>query len=109
VLREAFGPKREELAAEWTKLHNKKHNELYFFLISFHCTTSLITDYKYTYVTINGGCGACGMREVKGNACTGLWWGNQRKQRGMDGRVILKWILQKQDGRVWAECQARDK
>ena len=25
-----------------------------FFLISFYCTTSLITDCKYTYVTING-------------------------------------------------------
>ena len=24
------------------------------FFISFYCTTSLITDYKYTYVTING-------------------------------------------------------
>jgi len=26
----------------------------FFFYISFYCTTSLITDYKYTYVTING-------------------------------------------------------
>ena len=26
----------------------------YFFYISFYCTTSLITDYKYTQVTING-------------------------------------------------------
>ena len=26
----------------------------FFFNISFYCTTSLITDYKYTYVTING-------------------------------------------------------
>ena len=25
-----------------------------FFYISLYCTTSLITDYKYTYVTING-------------------------------------------------------
>jgi len=25
-----------------------------FFYISFYCTTSFITDYKYTYVTING-------------------------------------------------------
>jgi len=27
---------------------------LFFFNISFYCTTSLITDYKYTNVTING-------------------------------------------------------
>jgi len=27
---------------------------IYIFYISFYCATSLITDYKYTYVTING-------------------------------------------------------
>jgi len=27
---------------------------VYFFYIFFYCTTSLIIDYKYTYVTING-------------------------------------------------------
>ena len=29
-------------------------NYMFFIYISFYCTTSLITDYKYTYVTING-------------------------------------------------------
>ena len=29
-------------------------HSVFFFNISFHCTTSLITDYKYTQVTING-------------------------------------------------------
>ena len=36
---------------------NEKGDERFkmnFFYISFYCTTSLITDYKYTYVTING-------------------------------------------------------
>ena len=27
---------------------------LFYIYISFYCTTSLITDYKYTYVAING-------------------------------------------------------
>jgi len=27
------------------------YNQIFFFLISFYCTTTLITDYKYTYVT----------------------------------------------------------
>jgi len=27
---------------------------MFLFFVSFYCTTSLITDYKYTYVTING-------------------------------------------------------
>ena len=33
---------------------NKYDDKHFFFNISFYCTTSLITDYKYTYVTING-------------------------------------------------------
>ena len=31
----------------------KSVNVLSIFYISFYCTTSLITEYKYTYVTIN--------------------------------------------------------
>jgi hypothetical protein len=30
VLRRIFGPKREELAGEWRKLHNEDLNDLYF-------------------------------------------------------------------------------
>ena len=29
VLRRIFGPKREEVLGEWTKLHNKELNDLY--------------------------------------------------------------------------------
>jgi len=31
-----------------------EEHDYIFFNMSFYCTTSLITDYKYTYVTING-------------------------------------------------------
>jgi hypothetical protein len=30
VLREIFGPGRDEVTGEWRKLHNKEHNDLYF-------------------------------------------------------------------------------
>jgi hypothetical protein len=30
---------------------------------------------------------------------TGVWWGNLGK-RGIDGMIILNWILKKFDGRV---------
>ena len=29
VLREIFGPKRDEMTGEWRKLHNEKLNDLY--------------------------------------------------------------------------------
>jgi hypothetical protein len=39
-----------------------------------------------------------------GEVYTGFWWSNLRKgdhlqDPGIDGRIILKWIFEKQDGR----------
>jgi hypothetical protein len=36
----------------------------------------------------------------RGEACTGLWWGNLRERDnlgdpGVDGRIILRWIIRK--------------
>ena len=38
---------------------------------------------------------------------TGFWWGNlkeryQLEDLGIDGRIVLKWILNKLDWRVWS-------
>ena len=38
----------------------------------------------------------------RGEAYTGLWWGNQRERdhlgdQGVDGRIILRWIFRKWD------------
>jgi hypothetical protein len=38
--------------------------------------------------------------------CTGFWWGNLRERdhlenRGIDGRIILKWIFRKWDVGLW--------
>jgi len=51
----------------------------------------------------------------RGGVYTGLWWGNFReyhlKDPGVDGRIILRWILMKQDGSVdWIDlAQDRDR
>ena len=39
-------------------------------------------------------------------AYTGLWWGNLRERdnlgdRGVDGRIILRWVFRKWDVGVW--------
>jgi len=35
VMREIFGPRREEVRGEWRKLHNEERNDLY-------CTTNIV-------------------------------------------------------------------
>jgi hypothetical protein len=32
---------------------------------------------------------------------TGFWWGNLKEGDYLEGRIILKWILQKWDGMAW--------
>ena len=46
--------------------------------------------------------GACGT--YGGEVCTGFWWRHLRERdhledTGVDGRVILRWIFRKWDGR----------
>jgi hypothetical protein len=47
--------------------------------------------------------GGAGSAYEGGERHTGLWWGNRKsrdrlEERGVDGRVILKWISKKWDG-----------
>jgi len=57
---------------------------------------------KIEYNDMGGACSTMG----RGEAYTGLWWGNLRERDhledpGVDGRTILRWIFRKWDVRTW--------
>jgi hypothetical protein len=67
VLRRLFGPKRDKAAREWRKLHNEELSDLYTSHNIVRVITSRIMNWAGHVAHI-----------VKGQAYTGLWWGNRR-------------------------------
>jgi hypothetical protein len=52
--------------------------------------------------------GACRTYGEKERCIQGFWWGNLRERdhlenAGLDGKIILIWILRKWDVEVWTE------
>jgi hypothetical protein len=87
VLRRIFGPKRDEVTGEWRKLHNEELHDLYS-----SPTIVRVIKSRRMRCSVYGG----------GKACIGFWWGNLRVRDycgdpGVDGRIILRWILRKWD------------
>jgi hypothetical protein len=87
VLRRIFGPKRDEVTGEWRKLHNKELHELY-------CSPTIV------WVIKSRTRWAGHVARERGEVCTGFWWGNMTERDqwgdpGIDGKIILRWILKK--------------
>jgi hypothetical protein len=71
----------------WRKLCNKELSDLYFSLIIVRVIKSII-------MRLAGHVARMG----RGEAYTGFWWGNLRERDhlrdpGIDGRIILRWLL----------------
>jgi hypothetical protein len=96
VVRRLFGPKRAEVTGEWRKLHNYKLNDL-------NSSPNIVWVIKSRRMIWAGHVAWTGREEE----CTGFWWGNLRKNDhwrypGVDGRIILRWIVRKWDVGIWA-------
>jgi hypothetical protein len=90
-----FGPKRDEAAGEWRKLHNEKLNGLY-------SSPNVVRVIKSRRMRWTGHVARLGRRE----ACIGSWWENLMERDcwgdpSVDGRIILGWIFGKWDVGVW--------
>jgi hypothetical protein len=70
-------------------IYNEKLNDLY-------CSTNIVLVIKSIIIRWAGHVACMG----KGEACTGFWWEKLRerdhlRELGVDGRIILRWILRK--------------
>jgi hypothetical protein len=84
VLKRIFGPKRDEVAGEWRRLHNEELYALYFL-------PNIIRVIKSRRLSWVGHAARIGVGELY----TGLYWENLRegyhlKDSGVGGRIILK-------------------
>ena len=97
LLRKTFGPKRDEVTGEWTKLHSEELHNLY----PYQIIVMKLVRVRWT----------CGMHTRDEKLCTEetIW-----RDRGVDGRIILirnlkKWSVKERTVFVWLRLWTSDK
>ena len=91
TLRRVFSPERVEVTGEWRELHNEELNDLY-------SSLNIVWVIKSRRMRWAGHVARMG----RGEAYTGVWWGNLRERNyledpGVGERIILRWIFRKWD------------
>jgi len=82
VLRRIFGPKMDEVAGEWRKLHNEELNDLY-------CSSNMIRVKKIEKNAMGGVCSTYWDEERRVCCFGGQTWGTDHLGNpGLDGRLI---------------------
>ena len=95
MLRRIFGPTRDEVTGEWRRLHNKELYALYY-------SPNIIRVIKSR---LRWAGHVARMEESRGvyRILVGkVREGVNLEDRGVDWRIILKWILENWDGWAWA-------
>jgi len=94
-LRRVFEPKRDEVTGEWRKLHTEELN--------LYCSPNIVRLIKSIRIRWAGHVARVG----NSPGIYRFWWGNLREgyhlgdPGGVDGRIILRWILRKWVLGVW--------
>jgi hypothetical protein len=95
IMRRIFGLKGDAVRGEYRKLHNEELSDLY-------CSPHIVRVIKSKRMRWVGHVARMG----RGKAYIGFWWGTLKERdhlevSGMDGRIILRWILRKWDVGAW--------
>jgi hypothetical protein len=80
VLRRIFGPRRDEVMGEWSRLHNEELNDLY-------CSPNIVRVIKWRRMRWAGNVARMG--EERG--CIGTWWGKPEEKKPL-GRPRRRWV-----------------
>jgi hypothetical protein len=98
VLRRKYGPKREEVAGGWRRLHNEELHNLY-------ASPDVIRMMKSRRMR-GAGHVACigGMRNLFKILSENLKRRDHAEDLCVGGKVILEYISGKLDGRLWTGC-----
>jgi len=95
VLRRMFGPRRDEVAEEWRRLHNEELNDLY-------CSLNIVRVIKWRRMRWAGHVARMGeergvYRFLVGKPEGRNHWGGL----GVGGWIILGWISRRWDVGIW--------
>jgi len=103
ALRRIFGPKSDEVAGKWRKLHNEGLHDIY-------SSPNIVWLIKMRRMRWAEHVACMGRDELY----TGIWWGTLMERAhlgdpGIDLRIILKWIFRKWNVGVWTASSWKDR